>query len=90
MEEHMKTLQRLLTFAVILCGVMLVAGCEDGSYFDADTKQIKADAVSRIEATGMDLRLYEFTPRTAPNKQCIFVAGEKKAGLVCWDKIPSE
>ncbi len=82
----MRTLQRILTLGVILCGVMLLSGCEDGSYFSDDTRQIRADKVSRIEAVGTDLRLYEFTPMTDLNKQCIFVAGEQKAGLVCWDK----
>jgi len=67
----------------------VLVGCEDGSYFSGDTIQMKADKVGRLEAVGTDLRVYEFTPQTDPRKQCIFVAGEKKAGLQCWDKRPS-
>ncbi len=75
------------TFATLaLLASLFLIGCEDGSYFDPNTKQIKSDAVSRIEATGTDLRLYEFTPRTDATKQCIFVAGDVKAGLTCWTK----
>lgn len=75
-----------------LLGLALVsialAGCEpeDGSYFSPNTKQLKSDKVGRLEATGEDLRVYEFTPQTDPQKQCVFVAGEKKGGLVCFDK----
>lgn len=68
------------------CLLALTACGEDGGYFDGSTKQLKSDAVGRIEATGTDLRLYEFTPQTDAGKQCIFVAGENKAGLTCWDK----
>lgn len=70
----------------IVFAALLLAGCEDGSYFDADTKQIKSDFVSRIEAMGTDMRVYEFTPRSNPGKQCLFVAATNKGGLVCWDK----
>ena len=63
-----------------------LSACEDGGYFDPDTKKMKSDSVSRLEAQGFDLRVYEFTPQTAPHKQCVFVAGERKAGLVCFDK----
>lgn len=69
--------------AVIAIGLM---SCEDGGYFSSDTKQGKSDDVMRLEAAGEDLRVYEFTPQTAPNKQCIFVAGTQKGGLVCFDK----
>ena len=60
-----------------------LAACEDGSYFDPSTKQMKSDAVSRLEATGEDLRVYEFTPRSAPEMKCVFVAGNSKGGLQC-------
>ena len=65
--------------------VLTVAACEDGGYL-SDTPQGKSDSVMRLEAAGNDLRVYEFTPMTAKNKQCVFVAGERKAGLVCFDK----
>lgn len=69
---------------------LVLAGCDEaGGYFNSSTKQLTNDKVGRLEATGTDLRVYEFTPQTAPNKQCIFVAGEKKGGLVCFDKPPA-
>ena len=82
----MITLQRILTFGVLLSGLMLLSACEDGSYFDADTVQMKSDFVSRIETVGEDMRVYEFTPRSDPSKQCVMVVGTGKGGLVCWDK----
>jgi len=73
-------------FSIIAIAIVL-SGCgEDGSYFSLNTKQINADAVSRMEAEGVDLRIYEFTPRTDSKKQCVFVSGTQKAGLQCWDK----
>ena len=70
----------------IVFAVLLLAGCEDGSYFDPNTKQIKSDFVSRIEADGTDMRVYEFTPQSNPGKQCVFVAATSKGGLVCFDQ----
>lgn len=70
----------------VAASLLLLAGCENGSYFDSNTIQLKSDKVGRIEATGNDLRVYEFTPQTTPNKQCIFVSGERKGSLVCFDK----
>ncbi|MEZ8167927.1 MULTISPECIES: hypothetical protein [unclassified Vibrio] len=71
-------------FIVIALFGFLLTGCDKGSMFN--TKQLNPDDVSRIEAAGTDLRLYEFTPVTAPSKQCLFVAGERKGGLTCFDK----
>lgn len=78
------------TFAAVVLASLFLMGCEDGDYFDTSTKQVKSDFVSRIEATGTDLRLYEFTPRSDPERQCIFVAGKNKAGLTCWVKDPAK
>lgn len=71
---------------VAVAVLTLLAGCEDGSYFHPNTKQLKSDAVARVTAMDQDFRLYEFTPQTAPGKQCIFVAASQKGGVVCWDK----
>lgn len=59
---------------------------EDGSYWSARTTQFNSDKVGRLQAVGEDLRVYEFTPQSAPNKQCVFVAGTNKAGMTCFDK----
>lgn len=77
----MKRIAFLLVLAVVL-----LSGCDNGSYFDSSTVQLKGAAVGRLEATGIDLRVYEFTPQTAPGKTCIFVAGNSKGGLTCFDK----
>jgi hypothetical protein len=66
--------------------LVLSACSEDGSYFSANTVQMKSDKVGRLEATGEDLRVYEFTPQTDPSMQCVFVAGDSKGGLQCWKK----
>jgi hypothetical protein len=59
---------------------------EDGSIFTTGSQA--GDAVMRLEATGEDIRVYEFTPQTAPWKQCVFAAGgEGKGGLFCFDKV---
>ena len=87
----MNTFWKPLGKAVIMAATatLLIVGllsCEQGSYFDSDTKQIESDYVSRLEATGTDLRIYEFTPRSSPHIQCVFVAGERKGGLQWWGK----
>lgn len=78
--------QLFLATLLIWSSFGLLTACEDGSYFDTSTKQMKSDAVSRLEATGEDLRIYEFTPQTDPNVQCIFVAATSKGGPFCWEK----
>ena len=76
-----------LTRKVVLCSLVIgLVGCDQGSYFNKDTVQKTSDAVSRIEAAGEDLRVYEFTPQTMPDYQCIFVSGEKKGSLQCIKK----
>lgn len=80
------TMNRLLTLSALILGSLALAGCEEGSYFNSNTTQLRNDKVGRLEATGEDLRVYEFTPQTAPKKQCVFVAGKNKGSLACWDK----
>ena len=76
-------MRKLFILAITL---FLVACGEQGSYWNKDTTQMKSDKVGRLEATGEDLRVYEFTPQSSPNKECVFVAGDSKAGLFCYDK----
>lgn len=73
-----------------LCALLILlslTACEEGSYFNNNTTQLKSDKVGRLESTGEDLRVYEFTPQTAPNIQCIFVVGKSKGGLTCFPKV---
>lgn len=77
---------KLLAIAATL---LLLSGCDDGSALNSDTETLRADKVWRMTATGHDLRVYEFTPQTLPNHQCVFVAGTKKSGLYCTE-IPVE
>ena len=80
-------LAKIFTPALLVVALGLsLAACEDGSYLDMDTKQLKSDKVGRIEAQGTDLRVYEFTPQTDAGMQCVFVAGKQKGGLYCWEK----
>lgn len=57
---------------------------DDGSMLTTAT--IKADKVTRLSAAGGDMRLYEFTPQTAPYMQCIFIAGNSKGSTFCFEK----
>lgn len=68
----------------LMCLLVALAGCDSGSVFNAE--QMHTDATTRIESAGWDMRVYEFTPRTAPNMQCVFVAGTRKGGLACFGK----
>lgn len=76
-EEYMKKL-------FILAAVLMLAACDNGSVFNGQTKL--PDNVTRLETAGWDARIYEFTPSTAQNMTCVFVAGSKKAGLDCFSK----
>ena len=57
---------------------------DDGNVFT--TASISADKVTRLSAAGHDMRLYEFTPQTAPYMQCIFIARETKGSTFCFEK----
>ena len=73
--------------AFLLCiftFVLALDGCDRGSVFNG--LQGHPDATMRLEAAGWDLRVYEFTPQTARDMTCVFVAGHRKAGLDCFPK----
>tara|TARA_R110000851_G_scaffold11354_1_gene39878 strand:- start:2475 stop:2705 length:231 start_codon:yes stop_codon:yes gene_type:complete len=76
-------MKKLLLIPFLL---LAVTACDNGSMFDQDTITLQADTAWRMSAAGTDVRIYEFTPRTAPHKQCVFAAAESKAGLVCFAK----
>ena len=57
---------------------------DDGSLLT--TPAINADKVTRLSAAGNDMRLYEFTPQTAPYMQCIFIVGTNKGSTFCFEK----
>ena len=57
---------------------------EAGGAFTTEHKDV--DAVMRLNVQGKNLRVYEFTPQTAPGHTCIFVAGTNKASLDCISK----
>jgi len=75
----MKTLLAMLALLVL-------AGCDDGSLLDSETVTFNADRVWRMESDGIDLRVYEFTPKMNPDVQCIFVSGSLKGSTVCFSK----
>ncbi len=79
---------------IIGCFGLLTSGCsyvssEAGGYNDPNTKELRPDITGRLEAAGGDLRIYEFTPQTAPHMQCLFVAGTRKGGTFCFEKRKS-
>lgn len=80
----MKKLKKYTFVLSALMVLLAVTGCDNGSVFNG--KQVHADAATRLESAGLDMRVYEFTPQTANHVQCVFVAGVKKGGLACFDK----
>lgn len=79
-------MSKILAFVAVVVLPAILVACDAGSILDPNTKKMENDAVGRLEAQGFDLRVYEFTPQTQPGYQCIFVAGEQKAGLYCIQK----
>ena len=77
-------MKKTVLLLVVCCSTMLASGCDSGSVFNAE--QTYTDATTRIESAGWDMRVYEFTPKTAPHMQCVFVAGNKKGGIACFPK----
>ena len=73
-----------ITWILFALALLFIAGCDNGSVFNG--KQVSTDATTRLESAGLDMRVYEFTPQTAPDMQCVFVAGHKKGGLTCFEK----
>jgi len=57
---------------------------DEGSFLSTET--MEPDSAIRIATMGDDLRLYEFTPKTLPGWQCIFVAGTNKGDTFCVPK----
>jgi hypothetical protein len=55
---------------------------EDGSYLT--TPAFKAKHVWRMEATGLDARVYEFSPKSDPSKNCVVWTGTNKAAMQCF------
>ncbi len=76
----------LLTIVVLLIvGIYIKKQWfDDGSMFTTAT--MSSDKVTRLSAAGGDLRIYEFTPRTSPYMQCIFITGDNKGSTFCFRK----
>lgn len=64
---------------------LTLTACDQGSMFVTPT--MVPDEVHRLEAAGVDLRIYEFTPASDSLVQCIVVVGDRKGGLDCFPKI---
>lgn len=100
-------MSRLKTFATVaMAGLMAgtVAACQPRSEAEiaadpaapqvtvaTESLRIK-NQVDAIQIIGSDVQAVEFTPVTAPNKQCIAVLSTYyrtgHGGLQCWDKPP--
>ena len=81
-----KFIMFVILIAVLFGGVAWVKKeyFDDGSVLTTSVK--KSDAASRLSAQGGDLRIYEFTPETAPYMQCVFVTGTAKGSTFCFRK----
>ena len=52
---------------------------------------VEPDVGYRVETPGLDVRVYEWTPVTAPNMTCIMAWGQTHpAGLQCFPKVAVE
>lgn len=80
----MNILKNSVIALLAIVALSVITGCDQGSVFNG--KQMHTDSTTRIESAGLDMRVYEFTPQTAQHIQCVFVAGNKKGGLVCFEK----
>ena len=65
----------------------LMTACDQGNIFNGE--QLLTDSTTRLETSGPDAIVYEFTPKTAPNMQCIFLSASSKGGLFCFKKEKS-
>jgi len=81
--------------AVIMLFLVIIGGIPLGVYFYeesgpggylSDTPQMDAAFVSRLEAKGKDIRIYEFVPKSDDSRVCVFAVGNNKGGLQCWQK----
>lgn len=77
----------ILAFILVLLGLSLWV---KANYFEAGsylvTRSTDVDTAYRLNVKGEDLRVYEFTPKGAPEKLCVFVAGTNKGDMECIDK----
>lgn len=80
----MNKLKKYTLVLSALMALLAVTGCDKGSVFNGE--QAHTDETTRLEAAGLDMRVYEFTPKTAKYMQCVFVAGGRKGGLACFEK----
>jgi len=92
----MKNLTKWLSGGIAILVIIVAIGgyqyfsaeyLDEGSFLTTET--MVPDSAVRIQTMGDDLRLYEFTPKTLPNWQCIFVAGTNKGDTFCVEKSTS-
>ena len=79
-------MKRTLIAALLVLGI---TGCSDGLNTTPSTNQLVApDAYYEIDTWGSNSEVYEFTLRSIPNKQCVYVLTDAKSRPVmqCFDK----
>ena len=90
----MNTITKLLSIGagILIVGIIIsfsiwfkAEHLDEGSYLTTET--IKPDHAFRLQTTGEDLRVYEFTPKSAPHMQCVLVAGTNKGDNTCFPKV---
>lgn len=72
-----------LPLALIATGFLLAA-CQPDLTDGVGRSEV--DRSYFIESSGQDMRVYEFTPKTSPGVQCVFVGATQKGGLACFPK----
>lgn len=82
-------------FILVLTALTLLAAPAQANLWSAiknsNLPPKTSDAAYRIETQGLDVRVYEFTPETAPHMTCMMTFSETGATSQCFPKIaPAE
>ncbi len=85
----MKVTLYAIFVCVVFMGAVYIGQADAGlweklSTMDLPTK--KPTSAYLVEASGWNVRVYEFTPEGNKNYVCVFIAGSKKAGASCFPK----
>jgi len=74
-------------FATALASAFFAAPAFAWSLNNLNLEEFEPDSLTRMDARGTDVRVYEFTPRTAPHMTCVIVfSNSGNAPMDCFEK----
>ena len=74
----------LLFALMVIGGLTLLSPKKSEALFG--WKTIEPDASYKVEASGFNLRVYEWTPKFNASITCLYVAGSETGNTVCYAK----